>query len=66
LHWNGIDPEAQLNPGRETVSGREGNFSATSAAMSISKDTQAAIAVIIAALLLLAALLVIANHFRPH
>jgi cell division protein FtsX len=34
--------------------------------MSISKDTQEAIAIIIAALLLLAALLVIANHFRFH
>jgi cell division protein FtsX len=34
--------------------------------MSISRATQEAIAVIIAALLLLAALLVIANHFRLH
>jgi hypothetical protein len=56
----------QLTPSRETISGREGNFSATSAAMSISKDTREAITVISAGLLLLAALLVIANHFRPH
>jgi hypothetical protein len=34
--------------------------------MSISRDTQEAIAVIVGGLLLLAALLVIANHFRPH
>jgi hypothetical protein len=53
-------------PGRETASGREGNFGATSAAMSISKETQEAIVVISAGLLLLATLLVIANHFRLH
>jgi hypothetical protein len=53
-------------PGRETVSGREGNFSATSTAMSISRETQEAIAVIGGGLLLLAVLLLIANHFHLH